>query len=109
MSRTESSGSAKSPSHAPCKSRVEEVAQAVPEKIDGEHHRGQRHAGTEYRPRRPFEIKPRRSNHVPPAWNFWRRSGAKEGERGLDQDGRRADVGRLDKERRDSRWQDMAK
>src|SRR5215217_1274077 len=95
-------------SHPPREARVEAVAQAVAEEVHGQHDDGERDAGGEDRPRRPRQEQPRLGDHVAPGRNLGRGAGAEKGQRRLDQDRRRADIGRLHDQRRHRRRHDVA-
>src|SRR5262249_44576444 len=84
---------------------VENLPQAVADQIDGEHRQREEETGKQDDPERELYVRLALGHDVAPRWNVRRRAGAEEGQVGLEQDGRRTDVGGLHDERGHQRGQ----
>src|SRR5438067_12722746 len=87
---------------------VERLAQAVADEVDGEHGQREKEAGEEDDPERQLHVRLALGHDVAPRRDVGRRAGAEEGQVGLEQDGRGADVGGLHDEWRHQRRQHVA-
>src|SRR6056297_2371243 len=79
---------------------VEYVARGVPEQVDGQDAERQQQARPENQPRLDLEVKPSLGHDISPGGDLGGHAGPQETQQSLDKDGRRADIGALNDQRR---------